>query len=911
MMGFIPKFKSLAVWAIGALCAIALVGFNWMNTFVPGISQPEPMGAYLNGTFPITTPTGSTNGNVSYSAVNAFPNLTFIDPVDMAELPGTNEFIIVGLRGHIWKFKNEHDTAQKELLLDVSNNVASGADGGMLGVVLHPEYGQAGSPNAEYIYVYYRYSPDLSVSSQLSYMRLSRFNLPLGSNRINPSSEYVLMNIYDRHDWHNGGGMFFGPEDGFLYLSIGDEGGAWDYSRVAQQIDKWMFSGIVRIDVDRRGGNISHPIRKQPLNRGTPPAGWPNSYTQGYYIPNDNPWLDPNGGILEEFYAIGARSPHRMSYDAATGDIWLGDVGQGSYEEINLVRKGDNLQWPFREGHRNGLARPASIIGTERPALYAYGRSVGSCVIGGLVYRGNRYPELKGKYLFADHTTQNISTITKTGENSGDVNFLMHVPFEGQGAKDGISSFFEDSQGHLYVLDLFGSRLDGGVVRKLVREGPMADPPSKLSELGVFDDLETLEPRSGIIPFDVNAPLWSDRAVKQRWIALPNDGTFDTASEQIGFDRENNWTFPEGTVLIKQFNLPTDASDPTKVVRLETRFIVFIEDGGAYGVTYKWNEEQTDAFLIGINEAVSQEYTVRRANGSTYTQKWDFPTRNQCMQCHNNVAGHALGLKTRQLNKDLLYPASGITSNQLKTWEHLHIFDSAIGDPAKLPASAHINDTNASREMRVRSYIDANCAYCHRPSGVDGAFDGRAMTALYDQMMIDQDVISNASQAGGKILIPQDHFGSELYKRDSSTESNKMPPVGKNMNDDDYLSVLIGWIDNLELDGPKRIDDGWYTIASNQSDKFLSVAGSSQSENAKVVQTGNIVGLGGNWHFQEMGNGKYRIMAVHSEMALSLDNLRPDSGAHIVQGAWAGEQHQLWDVKENSEGDMRLGNGYN
>ncbi|WP_345169100.1 NPCBM/NEW2 domain-containing protein, partial [Algibacter aquimarinus] len=902
---------------ISGLALALLFIFSYKSIInAPGILTPKPVGAYLNGVFPSLTPTGVSLDQISYDVENAFPNLTFIDPVDMAELPGGNEFLVVGLQGHIWKFTNNQNTSSKELLLDLSDNVVSYADGGMLGIVLHPEFGIPGSPNSEYIYVFYRYTPvqgtDQTSSVVNGYMRLSRFNLPLGANAINPSSEQILINIFDSHDWHNGGDMFFGPEDGFLYLAVGDEGASNDSYNVTQQINSLLFSGVLRIDVDQRGGNISHPIRKQPLNSGTPPNGWPNSFTQGYYIPNDNPWLDPNGSILEEFYAIGTRSPHRMTIDPPTGDIWLGDIGQGSKEEISLVKKGDNLQWPYREGDQAGpKTKPDPIIGNDQPPIHAYGRNIGRSVIGGFVYRGNKYPGLVGKYFFGDHETQDVWSLTKTGENTGDVNFLFRVPVSGAGSKDGISSFFVDSNGIIYVLDLFGTAQDGGVIRKIITTGSIPDPPQKLSDLNVFSDLQNLTPIDGIIPYDVNSPLWSDGAKKRRWIALPNDGNHDSSLEQITFENEENWSFPPGTVTIKQFDLPTDENDPSKITKLETRFLVFTEDNQAYGLTYKWNDEQTDAFLIGIDEQISQDYTVSKSDGSSTIQTWDFPSRSQCMQCHTSVAGYSLGLKTRQLNKDYTYPSTGINSNQLETWNHLNMFNHDIGTPENLPKSAHINSELASSEMKVRSFIDSNCAYCHRPNGVEGAFDGRALTALYDQSLINADVVSHASLPGFKIVKPQDHANSMLFMRDSSTSSDKMPPIGRNLVDEDYINELVGWIDGLDINGPETITEGFYTLQARHSNMFLAVDNASNNDDANVVQITSNQENHSNWLMEDLGNNKYRIKAKHSNMVLSLRDLRTDRGVQVIQEPWSGKQHQLWYFESVGDDYYRIVNVYN
>ena len=907
----LKKTKKPSITWFVLFAVLGLMSFNYLFLLAPGLDQNDPMQPYLNGVFPTATPNGGAGGAASYTITNAFPNLTFIDPVKILNFPN-NQLMVVGKPGLVWIFDKNPNTTQKTLILDVSANTKVGADGGMLGAALHPEFGQAGSPNRGYFYLWYRYSPDPSTNGQQGYMRLSRFNIPDGQTLADPNSEYVLIQQFDRHDWHNGGDMFFGP-DGFLYLVIGDEGGANDQFNRTQSISDWLFGGVLRIDLDQRGGAISHPIRRQPNNGVSPPSGWPNSFTQGYYIPNDNPWLDVNGGILEEFWAVGTRSPHRMTYDAVTGDIWIGDIGQGTQEEISIVAMGDNLQWPYKEGDVDGpKAKPNPLIGVDKIPVYAYPRSFGRCVIGGYVIRGNsatKYPELAGKYIFGDHEVQNVWTLEKGPDGRAEnVTFLLNVPTEGAGGKDGISSFGIDDDGTVYILDLFGTNLDGGKIHKLVREGgSIPDPPSALSELDVFTDLDNLTPIPGIIPYTVNTPLWSDRAAKRRWIALPNDGTHDSPTEQIHFDSENNWQFPAGTVLIKHFDLPVNENNPNQLVKLETRFVIFTAEG-AYALTYRWNEAGTEAYLI--NDEETRNLTVTRANGTQYTQTWSFPSRQQCMDCHNAVAGFALGVKTRQLNGDYTYPSTGITSNQLETWNHLGIFHEDIGDPLQHPQNAPLEAANVSPELKIRSYLDANCSYCHRPNGVEGAFDARGGTAFQDQNLINAAAISHASPPGAQIIIPGASANSLLWIRDNSVGTDKMPPVGKSLVDDTYINQLSQWINNLDNNSPASIAEGWYTLQVRSNGQLATVSNASTAENSPVRQGLAAGSTHQKWYVQAYGNN-YRILAEHSNKVLATVDWRANRGAQVVQQSWTAAQNQLWYFEATTNGHYKIINAYN
>lgn len=880
-----------------------------------GVDEVGEMGPYLNGLFPDETPNAGGNNGVTYSVENAFRSLTFIDPVDMVEIPGTDKWLMIGLQGHVWTFDNDPETRDKDLVLDLSGNTISLADGGMLGVVLHPEYGQEGSPNREYIYLCYRYTPDRELNtgenSASGYLRLSRFNFPPGTASIDPASEYVMMQLFDRIDFHSGGDMFFGP-DGFMYVSVGDKGSnVDDYSQgygVTQQIDRWLFGGILRIDVDMRGGSVSHPIRRQPESEGNPPAGWPETFTRGYYIPNDNPWVNPDGSVLEEFWAIGTRSPHKMTQDPVTGEIWIGDVGAGTQEEISIASKGDNLQWPFMEGDGVGsIVKPTTLIGNEKRPVYAYGRSVGRAIIGGFVVRGEaarKYPDLAGKYIFGDHEVQNIWAIEKGSDGRAEeAEFLVNVAVEGQGVKDGLSSFAMGRDGTIYVLDLYAARRDGGKIRKLVRRtGVVPNPPATLSALGVFTDMETLEVADGVLPYTVNAPLWSDRAAKRRWIALPNNGTFDAIEEQVVFSSEKNWTFPPGTVMIKHFDLPTEGDSIDSYKKLETRFIVFTFDGQAYGVTYRWDEDGAEAYLIDGEE--TRELTIRGQAGTT-EQTWTFPDRQQCMTCHNSVAGFSLGVNTRQLNSDFTYPSTGVTANQLETWNRLNIFSSDIGDANQHPQSVSLTAENTSNEMKVRSYIDANCAFCHRPNGVESAFDGRAQIALYDQNMIDAATVSHASPVGGIVIKPGNAEESDFYIRDISLDENQMPPLAKSMVDETYITELKQWIDGLDNKAPETISEGVYTLGASQGNARLTAL-----SNGSVIQASDSEDVDQQWVFDHVANGKFRIQSKLTDLFLSTEDMRAERGAAIVQKPWAATQGQYWYLDPVSDDAYLIRNAY-
>lgn len=780
-----------------------------------GTGEVEPIGKFLNETFPVSTP-GAAG---SWLVVDAFPGLTFVDPLQMVEIPNEEAYFVAGKRGKIWKFSSDTTTTEKIEILDIESQVYVCDDCGFLELVLHPEFNQPGSPNRGYLYVFYRYTPDENTSGDSygeAYVRLSRFTIPDGSEMVDPNSEYVLIQQFDRQGWHSGGSMLF-DEEGYLYVSLGDEGGTQDQYNSGQQIHRSFFSGILRIDVDMDPSR-SHPIRRQPSDPDSHPAGWEPSFTQGYYIPNDNPWQDPDGGILEEFYAIGLRSPHRMAMDRQTGLIWVGDVGQGAREEVTVVGKGENHQWPFLEGTRPGpKSRPDEMIGVEKGPIYEYGRNVGSCIIGGFKYHGDLWPSLYDKYIYADFTTRDVYALTEATDTTELYNqVLTKIPPEGSGVKTGLSSFATDSKGEIYFLKLYGLNLDGGKIYKLSQGPTYPEPPQYLSQTGAFTDLATLETSPGIIPYKTNAPLWSDGSAKQRWVAIPNDGDFDSQEEKVQFREDDFWRFPEGTVFIKHFELPLDPNDPSVTTRLETRFFILGINKTAYGVTYRWNEDQTDAELLFAEEF--RDIPVIQPDGSALIQRWNFPSREQCMNCHNQRAGYVLGVQTNQLNGLLTYPETGMTVNQLEAWHEMGIFSDnfQMAELEHYPKAYPLDAEEVSRSLRIQSYMDSNCSHCHFPGGVQGAFDARFGTPLSQKNMLNAATVSLNSAHNRVIIAPGDTLNSEQYLRDNAAGvMNAMPPLAKNIVDTAFIDLLAEWINSMPYDYQPACEENLYTYVSD------------------------------------------------------------------------------------------------
>ena len=317
--------------------------------------------------------------------------------------------------------------------------------------------------------------------------------------------------------------------------------------------------------------------------------------------------------------------------------------------------------------------------------------------------------------------------------------------------------------------------------------------PPLLSQTGAFSDTSRLRPSPVLIPYQLNAPFYSDDAVKSRWVSVPDSS--GGAAAHIDFSATGDWKFPPGTVFVKHFELGTDETAPVVRRRLETRLLVVDGHGGIQVATYKWRSDGSDAELLSTN--LTESIRIQTASGQRM-QTWNYPGRQDCRTCHTDLNGGILGLKTRQLNGPMTYPG-GITDNQLRTWNHLGLFQPPVEESALATLPALASPTNASLDLtdRARSYLDANCSHCHRPGGTVGNFDARFETPLARQNLIDGPVLIDQGLDHARVVVPRDIWRSILYVRPSTLEGMKMPPLAHDRLDEAGLGLLREWINSL------------------------------------------------------------------------------------------------------------------
>jgi uncharacterized repeat protein (TIGR03806 family) len=292
--------------------------------------------------------------------------------------------------------------------------------------------------------------------------------------------------------------------------------------------------------------------------------------------------------------------------------------------------------------------------------------------------------------------------------------------------------------------------------------------PARLSETGCFEAADPTRPLAALLPYTVNAPLWSDGADKDRWLALPDGG-------RIRVRTDGDLELPPGSALIKTFRLGAR--------RVETRFFVRHAGGDWSGYTYEWNEAGTDAVLLSENGA-------ERMIGD---RSYRFPTRAECKQCHTDAAGGSLGLELGQLNG-----AGAGGKNQLQAWLDLDLFEGGLpAPPDRLPAFPRPADPAAPLEGRARAYLHANCAGCHRPEvDMSGSVDLRFATPLAATMSCDHRPVKGTQGFGAqvRILAPGNPDLSMIVLRMKLTGAGRMPEVGTLRVDDAGVALVSDWI---------------------------------------------------------------------------------------------------------------------
>jgi len=765
----------LAAW--GSLLAAGA----FATLFLQAQAQPE------EARLPWTTSKihGSPEPPPPYRLERVFAKLSFQQLTHMAAAPGTKRLFVSTELGLMFSFNPDENAEKADPFLNLPKDVKSCQPGGgikgfdsLYCLVFHPKF-------AENRFVYICYVVDGTQAPAKTMLRnrqrVSRFTVDNADPpRADPASEKIILEWPTEKGGHNGASLCFGP-DGFLYISVGDAGPASppDRYNTGQDLSD-LLSSVLRIDVDHADGD------------------------KLYKVPADNPFVK-TAGARPEIWAYGLRNPWKMTFDRATGDLWVGDVGWEMWEMVYKIRKGGNYGWSIMEGpqavHPQNQRGPTPIL---PPNLYLPHTEAAS-ITGGYVYHGKRLPELVGSYIFGDWMTCKVWSTRFDGDRVASHKEIAQGRMR-------VVAFGQDNDGELYILGY--SEQGDGIYRLVPNPATEATAsfPRKLSETGLLTSAAQLTPAPGVLPYDISAEPWMDHAAAQRLVALPDISTvriYDRAIPVPGTAYfKSRVFFPKDAVLAKTISIELERGKPSSKRRLETQILYFDGDDW-FGYTYRWNDTQTDAELVPAGGAETElDVLDPEAPGGHRQQTWRFPSRGQCLVCHNGWSGPPLGFTAEQLNRQgqleklqkLNVVAQAALAGKNKTQ------DSADGKVRTFFPMADPYDPAQDLTQRARSYLSVNCAHCHQNgAGGTATIDLRAEIGLSETTAVDVSPVQGTFNiADARLLAPGDPFRSVIYYRISKTGPGRMPHIGSEIVDSRGVDVIHDWIRSL----PRKGGDG-------------------------------------------------------------------------------------------------------
>lgn len=705
--------------------------------------------------------TGSPEPPPPLRAERAFPRLTFTQPVALTPFPGRRRYVLVEEHGTLYTFGNDPACEKADVLIDLRKEVRGlnkidrcRGVGQSFAIAFDPQFEKNRRCYVMYVLASTDRKRPLEEGSRISRFTVTDTDPP----RLDPASEEVLLT------WlaggHNGCDLQFG-NDGYLYISTGDgeDPSPPDRRQTGQDISD-LLSSILRIDVSRAAD-------------GRP-----------YAIPPDNPFIGVERA-RPEVWCYGLRNPWRMNFDRKTGQLWIGDVGWEKWEMVYAAQKGGNYGWSAMEGPRvclpDAKRGPTPIL----PPAHAIAHPLAASITGGFVYHGTRLKGFEGWYLYGDWETRRVFANPVRGTELGD-------RIQAARTTARIVSWAEEADGELLMVDYEG----GGLHRLVPAEAGSSnrDFPQTLGRTGLFSSTEAQSPAPGVVPYGIRAPAWTDGAVAERWMAIPNRETIQFIDKNSDWPKESVW--PKDAVLAKTLTLDRR--------KLETQILHY--DGQAWnGYTYVWNAAQTDATL-----APAEGTEIDLGGG----RKWKALARATCLTCHNPWPGYSLTINGAQLE-----PA------RLKGFQDWKIIPAKVAMPKPL---VNPYDEKEPLDERARSYLAVNCAHCHRFGG-----GGAAKIVLLNDLPLGETKLDERPSLGAfdltdpYLVCGGDPSRSALIFRVSKLGQGRMPHVGSEEVDEAGVRLLRRWIASLKAgpcEAPAREarDQDQAALARHDFDRLLS-----------------------------------------------------------------------------------------